>query len=823
MVDAGRSSLFGIFRTSIKKFTTCYRSLLEKMTIGTGRRRISTRILSMNGWRRPPAAMNTWIQRYVVYSISIPIAALFQNAISPRMLRAQDVQADGETPLAADNRDSGRRPRIVMPRITGRIKLDGVSDEPAWDGAQALSFVQIEPASGAAPSERTDVFLAHDDEYLYMAGKLYDREPDKILSNSKQRDSGNPSCEWFGIIIDSFNDKENALSFFTTPSGLRWDATVFGDAQGDSPINTSWNTFWEVATTRNEEGWFAEFRIPLSSLRFQETDGGDVVMGIIVWRKIARRSEWAIFPSIPPDWGFWSKFKPSQAQEFVFKGVSGRRPVYVTPYTLGGFGQTAARDESDAGYQRDESWEHEIGLDLKYGLSSNLTLDMTLNPDFAQVEADDQQVNLTRFSLFFPEKRLFFQERSSVFDFTFETSDQNTLFHSRRIGIHEGRLARIYGGARVVGRIGPYDVGFIDMQTAAAGDLPSENFGVVRLRRQAFNENSYIGGMITGRLGRDGNYNYAYGLDGVIRVVRDEYLTLRLAQTFARGRKNDPLSPAPSRAYVNWLRRSKRGLGYGLSLSYAGADYDPGIGYQSRRNYSRAAASVWHGWYPGAKSPLFNHLAGIDAVAFLRNDDRIVETFCLSPVWRFSTKSGYEAMISPRLNHENVPGAFSLSDRAEVPRGEYRYVDARLELSTPSAKPLYATLTLDQGAFYDGRRLSVSVSPSWSVIADVELGAYYQFVHLRFPSRGQEMTSHITRLRALYTLSTKLATSAFVQYNTMAHNVVGNVRLRYNPREGVDLYLVYDETLNTTLDRESPNLPRSAGRAIMIKYAHTIG
>jgi hypothetical protein len=296
-----------------------------------------------------------------------------------------------------------------------------------------------------------------------------------------------------------------------------------------------------------------------------------------------------------------------------------------------------------------------------------------------------------------------------------------------------------------------------------------------------------------------------------------------LAQTFSRGHENDPLSSAPSRAYVNWLRRSKRGLGYGLSLSYAGADYDPGIGFQLRHNYSRAAASVWHGWYPGAKSPLFNQTAGIDAIAFLRNDDRSVETFRLSPVWRLGTKSGYEAMISPRLNHENVPEAFALSDRAEVPRGEYRYVDAHIEVSTPSAKPLYATLTMDQGAFYDGRRFSMSISPSWSVLADLELGAYYQLDRLHFTGRGQEMTAHVARLRALCTMSTKLSTSAFIQYSTITHDVVGNVRLRYNPREGVDLYLVYDETLNTDRDREFPILPRSAGRAIMIKYAYTFG
>jgi len=418
--------------------------------------------------------------------------------------------------------------QLVLPRINGPVTLDGLSDEPAWKGIEPFPVIMYMPNFGVEPSERTEILVAYDDDFLYVAGRLYDREPSKIQANSKERDSRDPSSEWFSIFIDSFNDKENALAFLTTPAGLRNDFTISNDAVGADPINRSWNTFWDVATVCNDEGWFAEMRIPFSSLRFQDRNG-HVVMGIITWRYIARKAEWIVFPAIPPNWGFISFEKPSKAQEVIFEGIYSRKPLYVAPYVLGGLGHYSELNEEKTIYQRIENLEHEAGLDVKYGLTSNLTLDITLNTDFAQVEADDQQANLTRFSLFFPEKRLFFQERSSNFDFNFETSEPNRLFYSRRIGIHEGKLVRIYGGARLVGRVGPWDLGFLSMQTAQTEDLPSENFGVFRLRRRVFNPYSYIGVISTTRFGMDGTYNVAYGLDGIIRVFGDPSKALATA------------------------------------------------------------------------------------------------------------------------------------------------------------------------------------------------------------------------------------------------------------------------------------------------------
>lgn len=624
--------------------------------------------------------------------------------------------------------------------------------------------------------------------------------------------------DWFGLIIDTFNDKENALAFFTTPSGLRLDMTVYDDAQGDFPVNNSWNTFWDVKTARNEEGWFAEIRIPFSSLRFQDKDGR-VVMGLITSRYIARKNEWIVFPAIPPNWGFWSPFKPSQAQEIVFKGLYSRKPLYIAPYTLGGFGQSFDLNDIETAYIRTDDPIHELGLDVKYGLTSNLTLDVTLNTDFAQVEADDQQVNLTRFSLFFPEKRLFFQERSSTFDFNF--GGNNRLFYSRRIGIYEEEEVPIYGGVRLVGRAGSWDLGLLSMQAAPIEDLPSENFGVLRVRRRVFNPFSYVGGILTSRIGVDGSYNIAFGLDGIFCVFGDDYLTLKFAQTFENGKENNSLSLDPTRLRINWERRTINGLGYDLDFSRAGEDYNPGIGFEMREDFSRIGNRLLYGWIPSEESWLLRHNIFLDGFVFFNNEDRSVQSAEIGPGWYFAAKSGFEMNIAAKLYHENVEEEFSLDDEADVPVGQYAFYGLAGELGTPPGRLFEMAVNFDIGSLYDGRRVSFGLQPRWSVSPELRLSGFYQINWIDFPDRNQKFVAHIVRLRALVMLSTKFSATAFIQYNSAADAVVANIRIRFNPREGNDLYIVYNEGLNTNRYREIPTLPYSSSRAIMLKYTYT--
>ncbi len=405
---------------------------------------------------------------------------------------------------------------LRLTRLVESIQIDGISNEPEWQKIEPLPMTMNRPTYPGEPTEKTEIRLAYDKDYLYCAARCYDSDPSGIRVNSLYRDRSSKDDK-FGIILDTFNDKNSALSFWTTPAGVRGDEAIFNDGKTE---NENWNTYWDVATIQNEEGWFVEMRIPFSSLSFQDEDGR-VVMGLIAYRDIARKNERIVFPDLSPERDIDTS---SRAHPVVFNQIYSQKPVYFTPYVTGGFGQTPVLNDAETAYHLKNELARNLGVDIKYNVTSNLTLDTTLNPDFAQAEADDQQVNLSRFSLFFPEKRQFFQERSGIFSFNFVGRDR--LFHSRQIGIQDGERVPIMGGARLVGRVGNWDLGFLDMHTARRENIPRKNFGVLRLRRQVLNTDSYAGIMLTNRIDEEGNYNFAYGLDGIFRIFGKEYLTL---------------------------------------------------------------------------------------------------------------------------------------------------------------------------------------------------------------------------------------------------------------------------------------------------------
>jgi hypothetical protein len=705
---------------------------------------------------------------------------------------------------------------LLLPRLTGEIQFDGLSDEPAWQGIAPLPVSMREPAFQAAPSEHTEIRLAYDEAYFYVAARCYDSEPAQIQITSLERDGVNLPNDAVYFILDTFNDKENALAFGVNPAGVRSDFVVFNDAQGDMPADETWNTFWDAAVARSDSGWFAEVRLPFSSLRFREEDG-QVRMGFIIMRHIPRKNEWITFPVIPTKWGFWGLLKPSIAKEIVFEGIHSHTPVYLTPYALNGLGQSFALNQLKTGYHRVDDPTADLGADLKYSPTSNLTLDLTLNTDFAQVEADEQQVNLTRFSLFFPEKRLFFQERSSIF--TFATGQNDRLFYSRRIGLTEdGEPTRIFGGARAVVRVGSWDVGFLDMQTAAQGTQPSENFGVLRLRRQVFNPNSYLGGMATSRLGRDGTYNLAYGLDGVIRCFGDDYLSYNYAQTAGNGQN---LGTGIGLGRVQWERRAIEGLGYALGATYVGPDYDPGVGFVTRTDYTGVEGRLAYGWSAGGTSPLLRHGVSLSGFATRRNQDGAIESAELLPQWNLETKAGGSGYLRLRLSREDLSEPFSLSDQAEVPVGRYAFSSVEAHYGTSWNAPLHTGLDLKAGTFYDGWQWSWEVSPEWNASKHLSLGGSYQFSRVEFSDRGQRFAVHLPGVKAKVMLTTRFSASTFVQYASTADQVVANLRCRYTLREGNDLYLVYNEVLGVDRVVAVPMPPLSQSRAVLAKYSYT--
>lgn len=710
---------------------------------------------------------------------------------------------------------------IPLPRLSSPIVLDGVIDEPAWVEIEPLPLVMYQPTYKGEMAERTEIRVAYDNEAIYMSGRLFHNNEYDIRGNSLYRDlwSGDDT---FAIVLDTFNDNENALWFYTNPLGTRYDTAVSNDANdGNRDSNKDWNAHWEVATTSNHEGWCAEFRIPLTSLAFQD-DNGRVVMGLIAYRWISVGGQRYVFPDIPPNWERGSN-KPSVAQDVVLQGVYRKKPVYVTPYLLGGIDRQAQLNSSQTGYRIVRDRTSEIGLDVKYNLARNLTFDASINTDFAQVEADDQQINLTRFPLFFPEKRQFFQERAGIFEFGFDNS--NRLFHSRRIGLNEdGRLIRIYGGARLVGRIDNWDIGFLDMQTEQNGTQRSENFGVLRLRRQAFNRNSTIGGMLTSRVDRDGDYNLAYGVDGIVRVFQQEYLTLKWAQTFERDEANADFL-RNGRIFFDWQRRSIQGLSYKLTYSRAGADFNPGIGFESRRDFSYLWNSLDYQQFKDESSKLRRVWFGNWTNVYMRNADGSVESAWLHPFYWFGLKNTATFLISSEHSYEDVRSPFFLStkDGVEVLAGSYWFHNAWLSMSAPDSWYFRPTITFRTGSFYDGRKTSLWVTPNWNLSRHLELSGDYILNVIRFRDRGQELDSHLVRLRIRGALNTRISLNTFLQYNSATDVLSLNARFRYHFGEGNDLWLVYDEGLNTERDPfVGPRLPFSNSRALMLKYTYTL-
>ncbi len=716
--------------------------------------------------------------------------------------------------LSAQN-STGGADAAVLRRITVAVDLDGLSDEAFWQEIDPLPLTMQVPAFRGPLTERTEIRVAYDTDYLYVSGRMFDSEPDEIRVNSMYRDRLSRD-DHFGILIDRFNDNENALWFFTTPAGVRGDVSFAADGQDQ---NGNWNTYWDVAVVQTSDGWFAEMRIPFSSLGFQAA-GDRVEMGISAYRFIARKNEWQVFPEIPPELGF---FRPSLTQDMILEQVQTHKPVYVTPYLLSGVGQTANINTAGTAYSLDSEAEHEVGADIKYNVTNNLTLDLTANTDFAQVEADFQQVNLTRFSLFFPERRQFFQERSGMFGFY--TGGATRLFHSRRIGLLDGAPVRILGGARLVGRVGDWDVGLLDMQTARHDGLPSENFGVARLRRRVFNPLSNAGAMLTTRVGDDGSYNVAYGLDGFFRYSGDDYFTVQWAQSF----DHDLLENAgfdftrTGLLRVTASRIRDRGFTYRVSGRWSGPDYRPDMGFVTREDFTDVFGSISYFHYPEGDGP-FRRLDPFQLFASvaMRNEDQSVESAFIEHDFDLQWRSGASIGLDLELYYEDLRETLNFPESSVIPAGSYTFFRHEGDFNMARGNPLRASFGWGLSQFYDGWRANVWLAPQWNISRHLGLNAQYQLDRIRFPDREQGFDAHIVRMWTQVAVNTKLSLNAFWQFSSVADFAAANVRVRYNFREGNDLWLVYNEGMNLDRDRTDPMLPRTDNRTLLLKYTHTI-
>lgn len=710
---------------------------------------------------------------------------------------------------------------LPIQRIEG-IQFDGRVTESSWEAIPPLPMVQYEPHAGEPPTERTEIRLAYDDHYFYVSMRAFDQDPDGVRATSLYRDriSGSDHLE---VLLDTYNDNQSGYVFTTTPTGIRNDLEIANDAQGlalstGSVFNRDFNTFWDAESVISGEGWTTEIRIPFSSLRFQDLDGR-VVMGIIVQRKVARKNERLVYPAVPPITN-WAFLRPSLAQKIEFTGIRSTKTVYLTPYLLGGHETSYVLNEEGTAYAAEEDFKLEVGGDVKYSITNNLTADFTINTDFAQAEADDQLVNLSRFSLFFPEKRQFFQERASVFDF--RTGGLSRLFFSRRIGLTDrGGQVPIYGGVRLIGRMKTWDLGVLNMQTQTLDTIPTENFGVVRVRKRVFNRNSYLGGMFTSRLDGDGNSNLAYGLDGIIQVAGDDFLTLQWSQTFdnryAEGETQDFKS---GRLAMEMNRRRRKGFGYTLGAILSGPNYRPGVGFVDRSDFKFGTAAVSRTWLNSAGSFIWHKIEPFGN-AYLSNQGGDVLSSEYGLDWSFSRRNLDSGGLVIRKTYENLLTDFSLPGTESVPAGTYDFYRIQGTYTMAIDRTLRTGAVVETGSFYDGWLHSFTLTPSWYASKHIQLNLEYVYSYGEFSERDTRLNFHVARLRLGTALNRKLSTNALVQYNGAQDLFSANVRFRYNWREGQDLWVVFNTGLNTERFTATPALPRTDNRSLLIKYVHT--
>lgn len=735
------------------------------------------------------------------FSLACGLALLATASMTlPPSLHAQDIEA--ARPLA---------------QMSGTVVIDGRVDEPAWDAIEPLHITQKVPVAGDPPSQPTEIRIGYDADYIYLSGRLFDAEPDRIVANTKKRDDFTENTEWVGLLIDTYDDRENALAFYVTPTGARLDMAISSDA---AVISTDWNAPWDAEALRDERGWFAEIRIPFSSLPFDARDGR-VVMGITAWRYIARTDETAIYPARGLASG--SSFRPSLTQRFEFEDVRPTRTVSLTPYTLAG--RATSQSLMDGGYVGANTTQTEVGLDARIGLGGNVTLDFTANTDFAQVEIDDQQLNLSRLALFFPEKRLFFQERASLFDFNFGPVER--AFHSRRIGIVNGQQARIYGGARAIAKVGDWEAGFLSMQTRELGTTPSENFGVLRVKRRVLNPRSTVGLIGTSRMQRGGGSNRLAGVDATLNLFDENFLSLRWARTFDSN-VDDVQGMDADRVFIEMADRSPLGFTYSANYSWSGAAYQPGIGFRSRGDFHEAFGSVSYFVFPDANSVWVQLGPTADLTTVWGGTSGELESRNARAGFFGFAKSGWSVSLLGQHDTEVLEGPLNLAGGLEIAPGRYESRSVNASYTTPSSVRVSGTVWGSVGEFFGGTRNAVTLSPFITVTPDLLVSGSYSFNRITLDNDAPVSAAetrrrdlHLTSVRTEYYLSTRLSASALIQHNSVNRVVLGSLRIRYNPREGNDLYLVFNGDANQDRDRFDPRLPWSNRSTIQLKYSHT--
>ena len=751
---------------------------------------------------RPEAGLSGAV--LLIAALGMPGAPISVQELRAQVGSTATAQAEGSRPMI---------PEGVAVRVGEAPVIDGTLSEAVWDGAPAMAgFTQREPQDGQPASERTEVRIVYDNNAIYIGVWAWDSDAAQIIPGDRIRDTEVSESDAILLAFDTYNDDQNAFVFGTTPSGIEYDGQVANEGRGGGfflgggfnaqrraqsgaggGFNKNWDGSWNVATSRDARGWYAEFRIPFNTLRY----GEDTAWGFNVSRRIRRRNEESFWAAVPREFNL---YRLNYAGDLSGLELPFRRLGSVTPYVLG----STARDH--AAGEASFSQQGEFGGEAKLQVTRGLTLDATYNTDFAQVEVDDQQVNLTRFSLLFPEKRPFFLENAGFFAIGGGGAD---LFFSRRIGISGGRQVPIRGGARISGRAAGFNVGLLGIGTEGLEGVQDANFySVARVARELPNR-SRIGGAFINRGGSaEDDYNRTFALDGQLGLGEAITLNAWGAQTVTPDRTGD------DRAFNATLGLTDRKWRGNLQFQHFGEDFNPEAGFLRRTGHNYYQVFLLHNIHPGG---IFRELRPHVSYFTFRSDKTGIDPgfeessrLHIDQHWEF--QDGMEAHTGVNWIREGLTEPFAIPGTdVTVPAGTYDGWESQLRFWTDESAKLSFNGGSNIGSFLSGSRRSVNGTVTARSGSSFSVAARLDYNNVTL-----EEGSFVTTLAGInlgYFFTPRIYLQSLVQYSTQLDNWSANVRFGWLSTAGTGLFIVYNDV------RGIQDLRGPQSRSLIIKFS----
>ena len=721
------------------------------------------------------------------------------------------VFADTSTTIQLLGADGRRTVTAVETR--GSITLDGALDEEAWRRAEpATDFVQAEPHEGQPASEPTDVRLVFDRDALFIGVDCRDEADARTIINDIRKDFPAGDQDTFEVILDTFGDRRNGFVFVTNAVGAKSDTQIANEGRD---VNTSWDAVWTVAARRTEHGWSAEMRIPFKTLRFER--GAGHLWGINFSRRIRRKNEvdyWSAVPRV------YNLYRASLAGSLSgLPDASQGRNLRLKPWVA----SDSTRSVGGASFNN----SGQIGLDAKYGVTPSLTLDVTVKPDFAQAEADEQQVNLTQFSLYFPEKREFFLENSGMFyfgdipresrvgGFRFMVPEEEVLlFFSRRIGLTDaGEQIPIVAGGRLTGRAGAYGVGAMTIQTEGQGARPGDNYTVLRGRRDIL-RNSDVGAIFLARQssGASSDRNQVAGLDANFRFMNALSINGFLTRSFTPGVTGGQMAGKGSAAWNDNFVHTQ------YSFLTVGDHFRDDIGFIKRTGIRKHFAD-----FGVRQRPEWLRKSGIREshphtrynIYTDQSGTKVSHTNHVAEAIFFERGGVLEVQWNPRF--ERIATPFKIRPDQSFAPGSYAWNEFAAELETDHSRLISGSTIVTLGGFWNGTQRTVKagviVRPTYHLTFDVAM----QRNDIRLPLPMHDFVTNLVSSRVGFAFNTRMFLDTLVQYNTDLKQFSANVRFDLIHRPLSDLFVVYNEQQLT-----SPPSPVNPGRGLIVKYTHML-